>query len=63
MSISSSFCALASRLFRRHRLADELEEELSSHIQHRADELHIARLISHGMGHDVNMFDPLIRHP
>ena len=39
MSITSSIRSLASRLFRRDRFANDLEEELRSHIEHRADDL------------------------
>ncbi len=31
--------ALASKVFRRHQVEDDIAEELHSHIQHRADDL------------------------
>jgi len=39
MSLLSSIRARSARLFRRNRVADELEEELRGHIELRADDL------------------------
>lgn len=39
MSLLSNLRSLAGRLFHRSQIADELDEELLSHIQHRADDL------------------------
>jgi predicted permease len=39
MSISAYLRSLAAKVFRRAELAGELEEELRSHIEHRADDL------------------------
>ena len=39
MSLLSYLRSLAGRLFHRSQIADELDEELLSHIQHRADDL------------------------
>ncbi len=39
MKLPAYFRSLASRFFHRNETADELEEELRSHIQHRADDL------------------------
>ncbi len=39
MSLLSNLRSLAGRLFHRSQIADEMEEELPRHIQHRADDL------------------------
>ncbi len=39
MSLFASLCSFASTLFRRSRINAEMEEELSSHIEHCADDL------------------------
>ncbi len=39
MSLLSYLRSVAAKVFRRSELADEIEEELRSHIQHRADDL------------------------
>ena len=39
MNPLSYFRSLSARLFRRSQLADEMQQELRSHIQHRADDL------------------------
>ena len=39
MNLLSYFRSLAARFFRRSQIEDDMEEELWSHIQHRADDL------------------------
>jgi len=39
MRLFSSLRSLASSIFHRAQVADDMEEELRSHIQHRADDL------------------------
>lgn len=39
MKILAYFRSLAAKFFRRSQIAEEIEEELGSHIQHCADDL------------------------
>jgi hypothetical protein len=45
MKILAYFRSVAAKFFHRSRIEDEMEEELRSHIQHRADDLERSGLI------------------